>query len=236
MSRISPRPFSRRLPSPRPSARRRPRRFPEHAAVAPRVARRDADGASRDTGPASGCQRRAQIPRRCSRERRELLLAHSVFNGHPRFMGYITSSAAPLGWLAELLVSTVNPNCGSWGLSPMATLIEEQTVAWIGELVGAPHACGGLLVSGGNMANMVGFWAARTARGAVGREAARAECPWRVQAGRVLFRRDPHVDPEGRGSERPWHRRRAVDRRRRPAPHGRRRARRADRRRPRRAA
>ncbi len=93
-----------------------------------------------------------------------LMLDHSVFNGHPRFMGYITSSAAPLGSLAELLAATVNPNCGSWGLSPMATLIEEQTVAWIGQLIGAPQGSGGLLVSGGNMANMVGFWAARTAK------------------------------------------------------------------------
>jgi len=97
-------------------------------------------------------------------EATRLMLDHSVFNSHPRFMGYITSSAAPLGSLAELLAATVNPNCGSWGLSPMATLIEEQTVAWIGQLVGAPRGSGGLLVSGGNMANMVGFWAARTAK------------------------------------------------------------------------
>jgi aromatic-L-amino-acid decarboxylase len=92
-----------------------------------------------------------------------LMTGHSVFNGHPRFMGYITSSAAPLGSLAELLAATVNPNCGSWGLSPMATLIEAQTVAWIAELLGCPRDSGGLLVSGGNMANMVGFWAARAA-------------------------------------------------------------------------
>ncbi len=93
-----------------------------------------------------------------------LMVEHSVFNGHPRFMAYITSSAAPLGSLAELLAATVNPNCGSWGLSPMATLIEEQTVSWIAQLLGAAPGSGGLLVSGGNMANMVGFWAARTAR------------------------------------------------------------------------
>jgi hypothetical protein len=91
-------------------------------------------------------------------------IGHSVFNGHPRFMGYITSSAAPLGSLAELLAATVNPNCGSWGLSPMATLIEAQTVSWIAELVGCPRDSGGLLVSGGNMANMVGFWAARASK------------------------------------------------------------------------
>jgi aromatic-L-amino-acid decarboxylase len=78
-------------------------------------------------------------------------------------MGYITSSAGPLGSLADLLASTVNPNCGSWGLSPMATLIEAQAVAWIAELVDCPAGTGGLLVSGGNMANMLGFWAARAA-------------------------------------------------------------------------
>jgi glutamate/tyrosine decarboxylase-like PLP-dependent enzyme len=79
-------------------------------------------------------------------------------------MGYITSSAAPLGSLADLLAAVMNPNCGSWGLSPMATLIEQQTVSWIAEIVGAPATMGGLLVSGGNMANMLGFWAARAAR------------------------------------------------------------------------
>jgi aromatic-L-amino-acid/L-tryptophan decarboxylase len=97
-------------------------------------------------------------------EATRLLTGYSVFNGHPRFMGYITSSAAPLGSLAELLAATVNPNCGSWGLSPMATLIEAQTVSWIAELVGCPRDSGGLLVSGGNMANMVGFWAARASK------------------------------------------------------------------------
>jgi hypothetical protein len=29
----------------------------------------------------------------------ELLVNHSLFNGHPRFWGYITSSAAPIGAL-----------------------------------------------------------------------------------------------------------------------------------------
>lgn len=41
-----------------------------------------------------------------------LLFDHSLFNGHPRFWGYITSSAAPIGALADLLASSVNPNVG----------------------------------------------------------------------------------------------------------------------------
>ena len=94
----------------------------------------------------------------------EQLFNHSLFNGHPRFWGYITSSAAPIGALAELLAATVNPNLGAWRLSPAATEIESQTVRWIAELIGYPTPCGGLLVSGGNMANFVCFLAARTAK------------------------------------------------------------------------
>jgi aromatic-L-amino-acid/L-tryptophan decarboxylase len=92
-----------------------------------------------------------------------LLFDHSLFNGHPRFFGYITSSPAPIGALGDLLASAVNQNCGSWTLSPMATEIEAQTVRWIAELTGFAGVCG-LLVSGGNMANFVCFLAARTAR------------------------------------------------------------------------
>ena len=65
-----------------------------------------------------------------------LLRDHSLHNGHPRFLGYITSSAAPLGALADLLAAAVNPNVGSWALAPVATEIEAQVVRWLAELVG----------------------------------------------------------------------------------------------------
>jgi glutamate/tyrosine decarboxylase-like PLP-dependent enzyme len=92
-----------------------------------------------------------------------LVLDHSLYNGHPRFMGYITSSAAPLGMLADLLAAAVNPNVGGWELSPIASEIEAQTVRWIAELVGYPVGAGGLLVSGGNTANFICFLAGRRA-------------------------------------------------------------------------
>jgi len=92
-----------------------------------------------------------------------LVFDHSLLNGHPRFFGYITSSAAPLGALGDLLAAAVNPNCGAWELSPIASEIEAQSVRWIAELMGYPADCGGLLVSGGNMANFVCFLAARRA-------------------------------------------------------------------------
>jgi glutamate/tyrosine decarboxylase-like PLP-dependent enzyme len=97
-------------------------------------------------------------------ESARLFFEHSTLNGHPRFFAYITSSAAPIGALGDLLAAAVNPNVGGWDLSPFATELEAQTVRWIAELLGYPTDCGGLLVSGGNMANFVGFLAARRAR------------------------------------------------------------------------
>ena len=98
------------------------------------------------------------------KETANLLFDHSLFNGHPKFWGYITSSAAPIGILGDFLAATINPNVGAWNLSPVASEIERQTIKWIAEMVGYPVDCGGLLVSGGNMANFVGFLAGRYAK------------------------------------------------------------------------
>jgi len=95
------------------------------------------------------------------RETAKLLTEHSLFNGHPRFWGYITSSAAPLGALADLLAAAVNPNVGAQTLSPMATEIEQQTIRWLSQLIGYSENGGGIFVSGGNMANFLGYLTAR---------------------------------------------------------------------------
>src|SRR5215467_1739756 len=97
-------------------------------------------------------------------ETAQLLFAHSLLNGHPRFFGYITAPPAPIGILGDFLAAALNPNVGAWTLSPAATEIESQTVQWIASLIGYPVNCGGLLVSGGNMANLVCFLAARAAK------------------------------------------------------------------------
>jgi glutamate/tyrosine decarboxylase-like PLP-dependent enzyme len=94
----------------------------------------------------------------------ELLIEHSLYNAHPRFFGYITAGAAPIGILSDMLAAAVNPNLGAWALSPVASEIESQAVRWIADLVGFPEGGGGILTSGGNVANMLGFYAARAAK------------------------------------------------------------------------
>ena len=92
------------------------------------------------------------------------LFDHSLFNGHPKFMGYITAAPAPVGVLGDLLASATNPNVGAYILSPVATEIEKQTIQWLCEFIGVPSTYGGIFVSGGNMANFTAFLAARTAK------------------------------------------------------------------------
>ena len=98
------------------------------------------------------------------REATDLLLAHATHIGHPRFWGYVVGAQAPIGALADLLAAGINQNVGGWPLGPMAAEIERQTISWLAELLGYPADTGGLLVSGGNMANFVGFLAARRAK------------------------------------------------------------------------
>lgn len=108
----------------------------------------------------------------------DLLLANTCLNGHPRMWGYITGSPSPIGALGDLLAAAANPNVAGWNGAPLATEVENQTVKWIGELIGFSNGCGGILTSGGNAANFVGFLAAR-----------RAKADWDVRAEGMAGRR-----------------------------------------------
>src|SRR4051812_18221914 len=61
-------------------------------------------------GGDAGVPREGSDPAALIGEATRLVTEHSTLNGHPRFFGYITASAAPIGALADLLAATVNPN------------------------------------------------------------------------------------------------------------------------------
>ena len=94
----------------------------------------------------------------------KLFFEESTHNGSPRFWGYITSSAAPIGALGDLLAAAVNPNCGAWALSPVATEIENECIRWLSKFLGLTGKWDGIVVSGGNMANIVAFIVGRRAK------------------------------------------------------------------------
>jgi len=114
-------------------------------------------------GSQAGLPEEGMDPEALLAETTRLLIDNSTFNGHPRFFGYITAGPAPIGVLGDFLASGINPNVGGWSLSPGASEIELQAIRWISELVGFPTSGRGILTSGGQVANMLGFWAARAA-------------------------------------------------------------------------
>lgn len=109
--------------------------------------------------PREGAEAKALLDRAA-----DLMLDGCRLNAHSRSWGYIIGSPAPIGILGDFLASAVNPNVTSWNSSPVPTEMESQAVGWLAEFLGYPSDCGGLLVSGGNMANFVGFLAARRAK------------------------------------------------------------------------
>jgi aromatic-L-amino-acid decarboxylase len=89
------------------------------------------------------------------------LLPLSGFNGHPRWLAWITSSPNPIGVLASLVAAALNQNTALWRAAPGATTIELQAIAWIGSLIGYPPGSEGIFSSGGQLANTIAHAVAR---------------------------------------------------------------------------
>ncbi len=82
--------------------------------------------------------------------------------GQRRWWGFINSPPHPMGIAAELIAATLKNNCA--GTSQMAVQVELTVMSWLARLVGLPEGSGGLLVSGGSMANLVALAACREAK------------------------------------------------------------------------
>ena len=83
-------------------------------------------------------------------------------NIHPRFWGWVMGTGTPQAAMADFLSSIVNPQMGGIDHSPI--YIEQQVVRWYAELMGFPSTAGGILISGGTMANVLGLAVARRQR------------------------------------------------------------------------
>jgi len=92
---------------------------------------------------------------------RSLAFEYATYPGHPRFMAYITGAGTVPGAAADLLAAGLNMNVGAWRLSPGPTEIERALIRFFAEAFGLPTGAGGVLVSGGAMANFTGLKAAR---------------------------------------------------------------------------
>ena len=84
----------------------------------------------------------------------------SRHSGHPRMFGYVASPATPVGAFADLIASALNQNVPAWRSAPSATHVEKTVVRWLAEMIDYADGAGGLLTSGGSMANLNALYVA----------------------------------------------------------------------------
>jgi glutamate/tyrosine decarboxylase-like PLP-dependent enzyme len=92
---------------------------------------------------------------------RDIVFDASMYPGHPGFLAYVVGAGTPHGAVADLVAGAINQNVGGWRLSPGATELELYLTTWFAELFGLPKGAGGIVTSGGSMANFVGLKVAR---------------------------------------------------------------------------
>jgi aromatic-L-amino-acid decarboxylase len=92
---------------------------------------------------------------------RETIIPFSRQNAHPRMFGYVQSPGTPIAAFADLLASTLNANLTVWRSAPAPVELERLTIDWIRQILGFNPEAGGLFVSGGSMANLIGIAMAR---------------------------------------------------------------------------
>src|SRR3981189_2067115 len=81
----------------------------------------------------------------------------------PRFFGWVIGGSLPAALAADWLPSAWDQNAGMYACAPAAAVVEEVAGAWLKELLGLPVTASFALVTGGPMAHVTCFLAARHA-------------------------------------------------------------------------
>ncbi|MBJ6368526.1 pyridoxal phosphate-dependent decarboxylase family protein [Snuella sedimenti] len=92
----------------------------------------------------------------------ETVLPYPMGNIHPRFWAWYMGNGTISGVMGDFWASILNPNLG--GGNHAAHKVEEQVISWIKDIVKFPQSAGGLMVSGGSMANYTALAVARNAK------------------------------------------------------------------------
>lgn len=100
-----------------------------------------------------------QDPEQVYQEFKQNIFPYNKGNVHPRFFAWIQGTGTPLGVLADLMASGMNPNVAIGEHSAM--YVDRQVVNWCKQLMNFPSDASGILVSGGSMANITALTVAR---------------------------------------------------------------------------
>jgi glutamate/tyrosine decarboxylase-like PLP-dependent enzyme len=79
----------------------------------------------------------------------------------PRYFHFVTGGTTPAALAADWLTSAFDQNAAAWALSALGTRLEQVAIDWLRQLFRLPEEFGGVLVTGGTMANFTCLTAAR---------------------------------------------------------------------------
>jgi glutamate/tyrosine decarboxylase-like PLP-dependent enzyme len=97
-------------------------------------------------------------------EFRERLAPYQLNAWYPTSMAYFTPAPLWASIAGELFSQVIHQGIDVWHCGPTGTLVEEEVVRWLCDLVGYGEGSFGLLTSGGVMANIMAMTVARDMR------------------------------------------------------------------------
>lgn len=89
------------------------------------------------------------------------VVRHSVAVWHPRAAAHLHCPVLIPALAAEVVIAALNQSMDSFDQAPAATVIEEQTLAWLTALAGLPAGAAGTFTAGGTQSNYMGLLLAR---------------------------------------------------------------------------
>ena len=94
------------------------------------------------------------------------IIKNAVKVGNAKLLGWILPSSNPIGCLSDGIASAINQNVSISG-SSISTAIELLVLDWIKEIIGYDKKAGGILVSGGSVANLIALTIARNVKSGI---------------------------------------------------------------------
>jgi aromatic-L-amino-acid decarboxylase len=92
------------------------------------------------------------------------LIPAGVNPASPGSLSYVNGGGLVHAAVADLITAVTNRYGGFWAAAPGLNALEWRVVRWICDLIGFPESAGGLLLTGGSMANLTAIATARDAR------------------------------------------------------------------------